>query len=168
MATDRIEREIFINASQERVWAVLTEAEHLAGWFGDCAEVDLRPGGKLVFGWKQHGDHHALVEDVGNCPRSWKPTGCGPGYAHRLAVSRVTVGRAWPTGRSVFQGPGNGPRRGGSYPGIRGISPAQPGTRAYLTAREPAAPGRPARARSNSRAGLGVIKVLSRSGRHSE
>jgi uncharacterized protein YndB with AHSA1/START domain len=64
MATDRIEREITINAPRERVWAALTEAEHVARWFGDTAEVDLRPGGKLVFGWKEHGKHHGLVERV--------------------------------------------------------------------------------------------------------
>lgn len=64
MATDRIEREIIINAPQDRVWAVLTEADHVAQWFGDSAEVDLRPGGKMVFGWKEHGNHHALVERV--------------------------------------------------------------------------------------------------------
>ena len=34
MTTDRIEREIVINAPQDRVWAALTEAEHVAGWFG--------------------------------------------------------------------------------------------------------------------------------------
>jgi uncharacterized protein YndB with AHSA1/START domain len=64
MATDRIEREIVINASQNRVWAVLTEADHVTGWFGDLAEVDLRPGGKMVFGWKESGNHHARVERV--------------------------------------------------------------------------------------------------------
>jgi len=64
MATDRIEREIIINAPQDRVWAVLTEADHVAHWFGDSAEVDLRPGGKMVFGWKEYGNHHARVEGV--------------------------------------------------------------------------------------------------------
>jgi len=64
MATDRIEREIVINAPQDRVWAVLTEADHVAGWFGDSAEVDLRPGGKMVFGWKDFGNYHARVERV--------------------------------------------------------------------------------------------------------
>ena len=47
MATDRIEREITINAPRERVWAALTEAKHVARWFGDTAEVDLRPGGTM-------------------------------------------------------------------------------------------------------------------------
>ena len=64
MATDRIEREIFIKASQDRVWAALTEPEHIARWFGDSAEVDLQPGGKMVFGWTEYGNHHAVVERV--------------------------------------------------------------------------------------------------------
>jgi uncharacterized protein YndB with AHSA1/START domain len=64
LATDRIEREIVINAPRDRVWAVLTEADHVARWFGDSARVDLRPGGKMVFGWKEHGSHYARVEKV--------------------------------------------------------------------------------------------------------
>ena len=64
MATDRIEREIFINAPQTAVWAALTGAEHVARWFGDSAEVDLQPGGKMVFGWTEYGNHHAVVERV--------------------------------------------------------------------------------------------------------
>lgn len=61
MLQDLIEREVLIEASRERVWAVLTDAEHVAGWFGDTAEIDPRPGGKAVFGWRDHGTHHAVV-----------------------------------------------------------------------------------------------------------
>jgi uncharacterized protein YndB with AHSA1/START domain len=66
MATDQIEREIIIAAPQERVWAVLTQPEHVASWFGDSAEIDLRPGGKIAFGWSQYSDavHRATVERV--------------------------------------------------------------------------------------------------------
>ncbi|MEV0374750.1 SRPBCC family protein [Streptomyces sp. NPDC050636] len=44
---DRIEREISIAAPVERVWAVLTEPEHVGSWFGqgEPTPVDLRPGG---------------------------------------------------------------------------------------------------------------------------
>jgi uncharacterized protein YndB with AHSA1/START domain len=47
MTADRIEREITIAASIERVWAVLTEPELVSAWFstGKPAEIDLRPGG---------------------------------------------------------------------------------------------------------------------------
>jgi uncharacterized protein YndB with AHSA1/START domain len=49
MDHDRIERKALINAPQERVWELLTEAEHLGRWFGDAgAEIDLRPGGRIA------------------------------------------------------------------------------------------------------------------------
>lgn len=64
MATDRIEREITIEAPRQRVWAVLTEAGHISQWFGDSTQVDLRPGGKMAFTWTGHGSHHAVVERV--------------------------------------------------------------------------------------------------------
>ena len=64
MATDRIEREILIQAPRERIWQLLTEAEHISRWFGDSTEVDLRPGGQMVFTWTQYGSHHARVERV--------------------------------------------------------------------------------------------------------
>ncbi len=64
MAQDRIEREILIEAPRERVWAVLTEAEHVARWFGDKAEIDLWPGGQAAFGWGDDGTHRAQVERV--------------------------------------------------------------------------------------------------------
>ncbi len=52
MTTDQIERETVIHAPVERVWSLITEAEHLGRWFGDAgAEVDLRPGGAMVLRW---------------------------------------------------------------------------------------------------------------------
>jgi uncharacterized protein YndB with AHSA1/START domain len=64
MPQDWIEREILIEASRERVWAVLTEAQQVAGWFGDSAEIDLRPGGRARFGWAEQGVHLAVIERV--------------------------------------------------------------------------------------------------------
>jgi uncharacterized protein YndB with AHSA1/START domain len=64
MAHDWIEREVVIDASRERVWAVLTEAGHVARWFGDAAEIDRRPGGKARFGWAGDGVFEAVVEQV--------------------------------------------------------------------------------------------------------
>ena len=52
---DSIEREVVIAAPVERVWELVTEAEHLGRWFGDAgAEVDLRPGGALELRWTEH------------------------------------------------------------------------------------------------------------------
>jgi uncharacterized protein YndB with AHSA1/START domain len=64
MSRDRIERTVFVAAPLERVWAVVTRAEHIAGWFSDTAEVDLRPGGALTLGWKEYGTYACTVERV--------------------------------------------------------------------------------------------------------
>lgn len=65
MVADKIEREITIAAPVERVWSILTEAEHIHGWFADAgAEIDLRPGGALVMRWAEHGETTARVEAV--------------------------------------------------------------------------------------------------------
>jgi uncharacterized protein YndB with AHSA1/START domain len=51
MAADRIEREIDIDAPIDVVWTVITEPEHITGWFTDSAELEVRPGGEGRFGW---------------------------------------------------------------------------------------------------------------------
>lgn len=57
MSKDRIERETFIKAPVERVWAVITEPEHVNGWFspGGPASVDLHEGGIMRLDHGQHG-----------------------------------------------------------------------------------------------------------------
>jgi uncharacterized protein YndB with AHSA1/START domain len=64
MVPDRIEREIVIAAPLELVWEIVTEPEHVARWFSDSAEIDLRAGGKAVFSWDGHGPAYARVEKV--------------------------------------------------------------------------------------------------------
>jgi uncharacterized protein YndB with AHSA1/START domain len=65
MTPDTIEREITIAAPVERVWSILTEAHHIAGWFADAgAEIELRPGGALELSWAEHGSTTARVEVV--------------------------------------------------------------------------------------------------------
>jgi uncharacterized protein YndB with AHSA1/START domain len=65
MVPEQIERETLIAAPVERVWALLTEAEHLGRWFGDTgAEIDLRPGGAFSLSWEQHGTVRGRVVDV--------------------------------------------------------------------------------------------------------
>ena len=61
----QIERETLIAAPVERVWALLTEAEHVGTWFCDAgAEIDLRPGGEMVMRWAEHGVGRARIVDV--------------------------------------------------------------------------------------------------------
>ena len=65
MTPDRIERETVIAAPVERVWSVLTEAEHLAAWFGETgAEIDLRPGGALLLHWRTMPTARGRIEVV--------------------------------------------------------------------------------------------------------
>ncbi len=65
MVPEQIECEIVIAAPLDRVWAALTEAQHIGTWFGDAgAEIDLRPGGSAVFRWQEDGSFHATIERV--------------------------------------------------------------------------------------------------------
>lgn len=65
MIQDTIERQTTIAAPIERVWALITEPEHVGRWFGDAgAEIDLRPGGEMTLRWSEHGTSMARVEAV--------------------------------------------------------------------------------------------------------
>ncbi len=65
MSVDQIERETTIEAPVERVWALLTESEHVGRWFGDAgAEIDLRPGGAMVLRWTDYGTSRGRVVAV--------------------------------------------------------------------------------------------------------
>ncbi len=61
---DAITREIDIAAPPDVVWGIVTEARHLAGWFSDEAEIDLRPGGAMLLTWHGHGAYRARIETV--------------------------------------------------------------------------------------------------------
>jgi uncharacterized protein YndB with AHSA1/START domain len=62
MVPEQIEREIVIDAPPERVWAVLTQPEHVAAWFAQSVEGDLHPGAAPVLTWKEHGSFPIVVE----------------------------------------------------------------------------------------------------------
>ena len=64
MGPQRIERDILIDAPVEVVWAVVTEPEHISGWFSDSVELDLRPDGRAVLHWDEHGSVQGRVERV--------------------------------------------------------------------------------------------------------
>lgn len=64
MDQDRIEREAVIAAPPERVWEIITQAEHVGTWFGDSAEIDLRPGGTIVLRWEKYGTQIGTIEKV--------------------------------------------------------------------------------------------------------
>ncbi len=64
MVPGQIEREILIEAPVDIVWAVVTEPEHISGWFSDSVELDLRPGGPAELTWDGYGGVQARVERV--------------------------------------------------------------------------------------------------------
>ena len=65
MVPEQITHEVVIDAPIERVWTILTEAEHIREWFAfDGADIDLRPGGKLVMRWQEHGTFLSTIERV--------------------------------------------------------------------------------------------------------
>ena len=88
MSTDQIEREVTIEAPVERVWALITEPEHVGTWFGDAgAEIDLRPGGDIEFRWHEHGNTLAITASLGCSARA-----CSTRWATlRPAVSASTT-----------------------------------------------------------------------------
>lgn len=64
MVPQRIEREVVIDAPVEVVWSVVTEPEHISGWFSDSAVLDLRPGGSMILRWNDFGTVQGRVERV--------------------------------------------------------------------------------------------------------
>ena len=68
MVPDRISREVVIDAPPDQVWAIVTEPRHVARWFSDEAEIDLRPGGAMLLTWHGHGTYRGRVETV-DAPR---------------------------------------------------------------------------------------------------
>ena len=64
MKSDRIEREVVIAASQERVWTAITDPAEVSQWFGDIVEIELHPGGRARFGWTEDAIVDAIVEAV--------------------------------------------------------------------------------------------------------
>jgi uncharacterized protein YndB with AHSA1/START domain len=65
LVSEQIEGEVVIAAPVEKVWSILTEAEHLRTWFGNAgAEIDLRPGGDISLAFEGHGRFLGHVEVV--------------------------------------------------------------------------------------------------------
>ena len=106
MTQDSIERETMIEAPVERVWSVITEAEHLGRWFGDAgAVVELRPGGALTGTWEQYGTVHGRVGEV-EAPRRFAYrwfhyTHADDGGEHTPANSTLVEFTLTPEGRAT-------------------------------------------------------------------
>ena len=62
---ESVVREVYVEARPEVVWAAVTQPESLARWYAfGGAEIDLRPGGRLVMRWDEHGEYWGFVEKV--------------------------------------------------------------------------------------------------------
>ncbi|WIM99670.1 SRPBCC domain-containing protein [Actinoplanes oblitus] len=87
-----------IDAPAERVWATLTAPAFLGRWFGGGApaELDLRPGGRLLFG--HHTTHGTLLARIGTVQPAHRltfhwapgPAGAEPGAAATLVELTLT------------------------------------------------------------------------------
>jgi len=87
---DSIERVLELAHPPEKVWAALTTAEGLGGWFGSRAEIDdLRPGGEARVWWDRQ-DGHTLAIQVVEPPHrfayTWAIDGLSAGDPHRTRV----------------------------------------------------------------------------------
>ena len=102
---DRIERAIELPHPPERVWTALTTAEGLAAWFGDHAEIDLRPGGDGRIVWDDQG------------------------FGQRLRVERVDEPRVFAFTWRIYGLPEDDPRR--TYVEFT-LEPVAAGTRLHL------------------------------------
>lgn len=60
--TLEVEKTIQLEASPERVWRAITEAEELSAWFPESLRWDARVGGEGWFGWESHGRFAARIE----------------------------------------------------------------------------------------------------------
>lgn len=64
MSERTVEKVLELDAPVERVWRAITDPAELARWFGDEAEVDLRPGGDAAMTWENHGRYAMRIEEV--------------------------------------------------------------------------------------------------------
>src|SRR6476619_1983834 len=108
VAPDAIERETLIDAPPRVVWSIVTEDQHLAGWFSDEAEIELRPGGRMLLTWRGHGTYEGRVERHELDPRRHDTRGRGdrdtaPGRRERLRNAALARRRARPLRRRELE-----------------------------------------------------------------
>ena len=60
---DEVRRDVEVRASIERVWALITEPEHIKAWYAfDGAAIDLRAGGAVEHYWEEHGRYLGTID----------------------------------------------------------------------------------------------------------
>ena len=61
---DTVEREVTVPATPGEVWPAVTQSDEVSAWFGADAQLEVRPGGRGVFRWRDGTERHVVVEDV--------------------------------------------------------------------------------------------------------
>jgi uncharacterized protein YndB with AHSA1/START domain len=61
---DVVEREVTVSAPPGAVWPSVTQSDEVSAWFGADVQLEVRPGGRGVFRWRDGTERHVVVEDV--------------------------------------------------------------------------------------------------------
>jgi uncharacterized protein YndB with AHSA1/START domain len=85
---DTIERTITVASPIAKVWEAITVADHLAKWFGDSADIDLRPGGTFKMGWSEYDNFSEAVVEIVDEPTT---------FAYRWDAGTSDDGTVWTT-----------------------------------------------------------------------
>jgi uncharacterized protein YndB with AHSA1/START domain len=88
---DRVERVLRLPVERERVWAALTEPDQIIRWLGDRAELDLRPGGRALFGWEDElaPARIEVLDPPYQLAFQWRPYGGDPALPVEAAPSTL-------------------------------------------------------------------------------
>ena len=62
MPPDAIERQVWLPASIQEVWAALTHGDDISEWFGAEVELEARRGGRARFRFRDGNEREAVVE----------------------------------------------------------------------------------------------------------
>lgn len=68
-----IHQNTLVRASPEAVYDALTTAEGLDAWFTRGSEVDARPGGSIIFRWRDWGPDHYTNDSTGKILEATRP-----------------------------------------------------------------------------------------------
>ena len=59
-----VEKTLSLRAPVEVVWRAISDPKELSRWFGQRAELELRPGAEGAFIWDDHGSFACRVDEV--------------------------------------------------------------------------------------------------------
>lgn len=87
-----VDRALELRSDPDRVWAAITDPEHLGAWLGAEVTIDLRPGGSATFCFGDGPRRRGLVQEVEPGRRlsfTWWPV--GPGAAGSPGTVTITL-----------------------------------------------------------------------------